>query len=87
MALGLVRASGNASLVTWAVAHRPPHPAFADLVSYAGIVEPDEGRWMHARLLDPPEWLRPGAGMRVLFLHDEGDESIPAFRLDNRPTG
>jgi hypothetical protein len=88
MALGWVRASGNASLVAWAVVHRPPHPAFADLVPYVvGIVELDEGPWLHARLLDPAERLRPGVAMRVLFLHDEGGESIPAFGLINRSTG
>ena len=88
VALGWIRASGNASLVTWAVVHRPPHPAFADLVPYvAGIVELEEGPWLYARLLEPPGSLRPGARMRVVFLHDEGDESLPAFSLNNRPAG
>jgi uncharacterized OB-fold protein len=83
IALSWIHASGGGSLITWAVVHRPPHPAFADLVPYvAGIIELDEGPWMHARLLGPPRSLQPGASMRVVFLHDEGDESIPAFRLD-----
>jgi uncharacterized protein len=81
--LSWIPASGVGSLVTWAVIHRPPHPAFADLVPYvAGIVELDEGPWMYARLLGAPSSLQPGASMRVVFLHREGDESIPAFTLD-----
>lgn len=88
MSLRWVRANGRATLVTWTVVHRSPHPAFADLVPYAaGIVELDEGPWMHTRLLADVESLRPGARLRVVFLHDEGDESFPAFRLINRPTG
>ncbi|NMN98403.1 Zn-ribbon domain-containing OB-fold protein [Antrihabitans stalactiti] len=87
VALHWIRASGRGSVVTWTVVHRPPHPSFADLVPYTvGIVELAEGPWMYARLLTAPESLSPGAAVHVQFLHDEGDESIPAFRPIDRTT-
>jgi uncharacterized OB-fold protein len=81
--LDWVPASGRARLVTWTVVHRAPHPDFAGAVPYvAGVVELEEGPWLHTRILDDPAPLRAEAAMRVAFVHPEQGESIPAFTLD-----
>jgi uncharacterized protein len=81
--LDWVPATGRARLVTWTVVHRAPHPAFTAAVPYvAGVVELEEGPWLHAQILDEPGPLRAEARMRVAFVHPAHGESIPVFVLD-----
>jgi uncharacterized OB-fold protein len=74
--LGWAEASGDAVLVSWAVAHsRTGLPATPALVELA------EGPWMYAGL----ESGTPHAGqaLRVRFVHPDEGESYPVF--EERP--
>jgi uncharacterized protein len=82
-------ASGEATLVSWAVVHRAPLPALADSVPYvSAIVELTEGPWLLVRLLvDDPARLRIGDPVRVRYERSgQGDsegepegEVLPVF--------
>jgi uncharacterized OB-fold protein len=68
-------ASGRGTLVTWTVAHgaerEPP---------VAGLVELEEGPWLHGRLVDVDKaGLSVGDPFLVDF-EDAGEERIPVFR-------
>lgn len=74
------RASGKAQIIGWTVVHRAPHPKLADSVPYiAGVVELDEGPWLHARITGDPAALRTGLPARVAFAHPDDGESFPYF--------
>ena len=76
-----VSASGNAILVSWVVTHVRSSSTGESAVSEPiGIVELDEGPWLHARLteLDPTR-AAVGMPLEVIFLQ-AGEEKIPAFR-------
>src|SRR6059058_3205061 len=79
--LGWIDVSGHAQLVSWAVVHRSPHPAFAELVPFVtAVVELDEGPWLHARLVvDDASRLEPGIALDVAFAQPPGGESVPYF--------
>ncbi|HSV40885.1 MAG TPA: OB-fold domain-containing protein [Nocardioidaceae bacterium] len=79
--LGWTMVSGAAKLVSWAVVHHPPHPAFADQVPFPiGLVELAEGPWVHARVVDVPlENLRAGLPLAVAFVHPDDGDSYPVF--------
>jgi uncharacterized OB-fold protein len=78
-------ASGEATLVSWAVVHRAPLPALAESVPYvSAIVELAEGPWLMVRLLvEDPVRLRVGDPMRVRYLRSgdgvEEAEVVPVF--------
>jgi uncharacterized OB-fold protein len=73
-------AAGTATLVTWTVVERAPHPAFADVVPYlVGIIELSEGPWMCGRLLFIPERPRPGMALRAEFRRSHDGEAYPIF--------
>ena len=76
--------SGRGRLVSWAIVHRSPHPAFAQLVPFAtAVVELEEGPWLHARLdVDDPSRLAAGAPVVVAFQRPPDGESVPFFVLD-----
>jgi uncharacterized OB-fold protein len=69
-------ASGTGTLVSWIVVHRSPEAA----PNLVGLVELDEGPWLHARLdgVDPLT-LAVGTALRVDF-EDAGTERVPVFR-------
>jgi uncharacterized OB-fold protein len=74
-ALSWAVASGRGTLVTWTVPHgaerEPP---------VAGLVELEEGPWLHGRLVDvDPAELTVGDAFAVAF-EDAGDERVPVFR-------
>jgi uncharacterized protein len=78
-------ASGEATLVSWAVVHRAPLPALAASVPYvSAIVELTEGPWLMVRLLvEDPARLRVGDPVRVRYQRsgngEEEGEVVPVF--------
>jgi uncharacterized OB-fold protein len=77
-------ATGEGTLVTWAVDHAPPLDATLGspdgVTSAFGIVELTEGPWMQVPIIDPaPASLSEGTAMRVQFIRPGGGEAIPAF--------
>jgi uncharacterized OB-fold protein len=67
-------ASGDAVLVSWAVAHsRTADPAPLALVELA------EGPWMYGRL-DAVAAPREGLPLRACFVHPDEGESYPVFK-------
>jgi hypothetical protein len=77
-------ATGQGTLVTWAVDHFRPLDATLGspdgLTSVVGIVELTEGPWMQVPIIDPtPASLTEGMAMRAHFVRPGGGEAIPAF--------
>jgi uncharacterized protein len=72
--LAWAEASGEATLVSWAVAHsRSAEPAALALVELA------EGPWMYGRL-DEVDAPREGLPLRARFVHPGDGESYPVFQ-------
>jgi uncharacterized OB-fold protein len=72
--LSWAEASGEACLVSWAVAHsRTAEPAPLALVELA------EGPWMYGRL-DAVATPREGLPLRARFVHPDDGESYPVFK-------
>jgi uncharacterized OB-fold protein len=71
--LAWVEASGDAVLVSWAVAHTP-----AGETAPLALVELDEGPWMYGRLAGVAD---PAGGLplRASFVHPDEGESYPVF--------
>ena len=78
-----MQASGNASLYTYAIVHRPPHPGFRDEAPFVtAIVELEEGPRMPTNIVidDPtPENLQVGMPLRVLFEDITDAIALPKF--------
>jgi len=73
-------AGGAGVLASYTVVHRAPHPAYR--VPYTiGIVELDEGPWIHARVNAES----PTVGMRLqtTYRHPEEGESFPLFEEES----
>ena len=79
-----VKASGNASLFTYGIVHRPPHPGFmAEVPFVTAIVELEEGPKMATNIVmdDPtPEKLQIGMSLEVVFEDITDDIAIPKFK-------
>jgi uncharacterized OB-fold protein len=81
------KASGEGTLVTWAVVHQAPLPALAGAVPYvSAVVELVEGPWLMVRLLAAdPSALRAGLPVRARFVRSgaEGEygETLPVFEV------
>jgi uncharacterized protein len=72
-ALSWTSSSGRGSLVSWIVVH-------GGTSSVVGLVELDEGPWLHARLVDVDTTsLSVGDAFAVDF-EPAGEEQIPIFR-------
>lgn len=72
-ALSWTDSSGRGSLVSWIVVH-------GDDASVVGLVELEEGPWLHARLVDvDTTTLSVGDAFEVDF-EPAGTETIPVFR-------
>ncbi len=84
-------ATGEGTLVSWAVVRRAPLPALAASVPYvSAIVELAEGPWLLVRLLaEEPDGLSVGDPVRVRFLRSgdakEEGEMLPVFELAPNP--
>lgn len=80
-------ASGDGTLVSWAVVHRAPLPLLAGSAPYvSAVVELAEGPWLMVRLIvDEPADLHAGAPVRVRYVRSggpDGDgEVVPLFEL------
>jgi uncharacterized OB-fold protein len=79
-----ITVSGRGRLVTWAVVHRSPHPALAEVTPYVtAVVELVEGPWLHTRLaVDDAASLAPGLPVAVAFARPPEGESVPYFVLE-----
>lgn len=67
-----LRASGDATLVSWVTYRLAVHPAFADRVPYSvGVIELAEGPRMISMLDADPEQLQIGLAMTALFLEEQ----------------
>ncbi|WP_214405725.1 Zn-ribbon domain-containing OB-fold protein [Pseudonocardia lacus] len=68
-----VVASGDATLVSWAVVHQAPLPWLADAVPYVcAVVELAEGPWLTVRLVDAEAGaLSAGQPLRVRFVRPD----------------
>ena len=79
-----MKASGNASLFTYGIVHRPPHPGFmAEVPFVTAIVELEEGPKMATNIVmdDPtPEKLQIGMSLEVVFEDITDDIAIPKFK-------
>ena len=79
-----VQASGNATLYTYGIVHRPPHSGFAQEVPYVtAIVELEEGPRMATNIVmeDPtPEKLGIGMPLTVVFEDITDTIALPKFR-------
>src|SRR3954465_6142952 len=80
-----ITVSGRGRLVTWAVVHRSPHPALAEVVPYVtAVVELAEGPWLRTRLaVDDASSLAPGLPVAVAFAQPPDGESVPYFVLEH----
>jgi hypothetical protein len=83
-ALEPVIASGDGTLVSWAVVHRAPLPVLAAAVPYvSAVVELAEGPWVIVRLVGDTSSLTAGAPVRARFVGsgdpDAPGETVPVF--------
>jgi len=78
------QSSGRGRLYAFAIVHRAPHPAFADLVPYiAALVELEDGVRIPTNLVGvEPDPARVKIGMPVQVLFEDANEkiSLPKFR-------
>ncbi|MCH8109252.1 MAG: Zn-ribbon domain-containing OB-fold protein [Chloroflexi bacterium] len=79
-----IKASGKASLFTYAIVHRAPHPGFAqDAPFVVAIVELEEGPHMPTNIVidDPtPENLQIGMPLEVTFVDISEKIALPKFK-------
>lgn len=78
------QASGRATLFTYAIVHRPPHPGFREDAPFVtAIVELEEGPKMPTNIVidDPtPENLEVGMALEVTFDDITDTIALPKFR-------
>ena len=76
-------AAGDATLVSWTVAHGKPSAAGAANRTVLGVAELPEGPWWWSRIVDTdPAELHAGLPLRIIFQrHDPLGEAVPVFRL------
>lgn len=74
--------SGRGTVYSYYVAHRPAHPAFQDRVPYVvALVDLEEGPRMLTNIVDcPPEQVRIGMPVEVVFRDVTEEISLPCFR-------
>ena len=78
-----VQASGNATLHTYGIVERPPHPGFAEETPFVtAIVELQEGPRMPTNIVmaEPtPEKLQIGMALKVVFEDISDTIALPKF--------
>ncbi len=74
--------TGRGKLATWTVVRLPMHPDFAEEVPYApAVIELDDGIRMVSWVVDcPPEDLRAGMRVEVVFDDVTDEVTLPKFR-------
>lgn len=79
-----IQASGKATLFTFAIVHRPPHPGFREIAPYVtAIVELEEGPKFPTNIVidDPtPENLQIDMALEVTFDDITDTISLPKFK-------
>jgi len=79
-----MQASGKATLFTFAIVHRPPHPGFREIAPYVtAIVELEEGPKFPTNIVidDPtPENLQIDMALEVTFDDITDTISLPKFK-------
>ena len=79
-----IQASGKATLFTYAIVHRPPHPGFREIAPYVtAIVELEEGPKMPTNIVidDPtPENLQIDMALEVTFEDISDTIALPKFK-------
>ena len=79
-----IQASGNATLYTYGIVQRAPHPGFRDDVPFVtAIVELEEGPRMATNIvIDEPteDNLKVGMALQVTFEDITDDIALPKFR-------
>ena len=79
-----IQASGKATLYTYAIVHRAPHPGFVgDVPFVTAMVELEEGPIMPTNIVmdDPtPEKLQIGMPLEVVFEDITDEISLPKFQ-------
>lgn len=80
------RSSGRGKVFSWTVVRRPMHPAFTEEVPYApAIIQMEEGVRLVSWVVDcPPDELRTGMPVEVLFDSVTPDVTLPKFRRVDR---
>ena len=76
------KSSGRGTVFTWTVVARALHPAFQSDIPYAPVVvEMDEGVRLLSSVVDcPPDQLRIGMPVEVMFDAVTPDVTLPKFR-------
>ena len=78
--LGWAPASGDATLVTWAVNHSKPDASGATVQSVLGVGQLAEGPWWWTQVIADRPDLAVGLRLRIAFIrHDEECEAVPVF--------
>lgn len=72
--------SGHGSIVSWGVAHPRRADGASARPALLGLIELDEGPWLHARIDASAPDFRVGSRVRVAFHHPQEGESLPYFR-------
>ena len=74
-------AAGDASLVSWTVAHGRPDASGKTSGTILGLAELAEGPWWWSQIADAdPAHLRVGTPLRIIFRrHDAQHEAVPVF--------
>ena len=79
-----IQASGKATLFTFAIVHRPPHPGFREIAPYVtAIVELEEGPKFPTNIVidDPtPENLQIDMALEVTFDDITATIALPKFK-------
>jgi hypothetical protein len=79
-----VQASGKATLFTYAIVHRPPHPGFREIAPYVtAVVELEEGPKMPTNIVidDPtPENLQIDMALEVIYDDITDSITLPKFK-------
>ena len=79
-----IQASGKATLFTFAIVHRPPHPGFREIAPYVtAIVELEEGPKFPTNIVidDPtPENLQIDMALEVIFDDITDTITLPKFK-------
>lgn len=80
-ALSWVPVAGTGQLVTWTLQQGRPAPDDGTVpVLVLGVVELDEGPWVHTQLrVEDPAALEAGMRLAVQFERPEGGEPLPVF--------
>jgi len=79
-----IQASGKATLFTYAIVHRPPHPGFREIAPYVtAVVELEEGPKMPTNIVidDPtPENLQIDMALEVIYDDITDSITLPKFK-------